>query len=84
LSDNQALSKLRWHCRRGMRELDVLLEHYLNTHYTQSSKEQQQGFVELLTLEDPVLFAYLLGREQPNDKNMQNLVERIRTGLAKV
>lgn len=81
MSDTIALSKLRWHCRRGMRELDVLLERYLQQSYSSASKEEQQGFVDLLALEDPILFGYLIGREEPHEAILQKLVCKISEGL---
>ena len=81
MSDKVSLSKLRWHCRRGMRELDVLMLRYLDDHYIHASQEDQQGFVDLLALEDPTLIGYVLGREEPQDEKLQKLVVKIREGL---
>ncbi|MFQ3334366.1 MAG: antitoxin CptB, partial [Woeseiaceae bacterium] len=41
-------SKLRWQCRRGMRELDELLVSYLNEYYDESSENEKSAFHELL------------------------------------
>lgn len=81
MSDTYSLSKLRWHCRRGMRELDVLMLRYLEDSFESAPALEQQGFVELLALEDPILFAYVVGREEPQDENLQKLLKKIRTGL---
>ena len=81
MSDTYSLSKLRWHCRRGMRELDVLMLRYLDDSFELATATEQQGFVDLLALEDPILFAYVVGREEPQDENLQKLLEKIRTGL---
>jgi len=81
LSDTYSLSKLRWHCRRGMRELDVLMLRYLEDSFESASAEEQQGFVDLLALEDPILFGFVVGREEPQDDLLQKLVQKIRTGL---
>ncbi|OUD14278.1 succinate dehydrogenase assembly factor 2 [Thioflexithrix psekupsensis] len=59
----QFISRLRWHCRRGMRELDLLLTRYLNEHYPEASAEEQLAFQELLELPDPELFSYVIGKE---------------------
>jgi antitoxin CptB len=55
------LNQLRWRCRRGTLELDLILSRYLQQHYATSSPEQQQAFRELLSLEDSELMRYLLG-----------------------
>jgi antitoxin CptB len=57
--------QLRWRCRRGMRELDVVLERYLQQRYASAPLAEQQAFESLLDLPDPQLFAYLMRRERP-------------------
>jgi antitoxin CptB len=74
-------SKLRWRCRRGMKELDVLLEAYLERHYDAGSAEERRLFAELLELQDLQLCAYLFGRETPADSGIARLVSRISTSL---
>lgn len=63
LIDN--LPKLRWACRRGMLELDVLLGNFLNEAYVDLSNEQKLSFVGLLQTTDPELFSWLLGASTP-------------------
>ncbi|HID82774.1 MAG TPA: succinate dehydrogenase assembly factor 2 [Chromatiales bacterium] len=70
-------SELRWRCRRGMRELDILLEDYLNQHYECASVEEQRAFKKLLALTDPQLYGYLLGKQVPAEKPLQRVVNRI-------
>tara|TARA_R110002111_G_scaffold83545_1_gene131300 strand:- start:237 stop:494 length:258 start_codon:yes stop_codon:yes gene_type:complete len=53
-------SRLRWQCRRGMRELDVLLGAWLDNHYDSATELQKAGFCALLELPDPELAGYLL------------------------
>jgi antitoxin CptB len=55
-------ARLRWRCRRGMRELDVILERYLTERFPGASPALQQAFVALLELQDPDLAALLLGQ----------------------
>ena len=57
------ISKLRWQCRRGMRELDELLLAYLDTHYAAASSADKEAFEALLVLSDPELAGYLLNRQ---------------------
>jgi len=71
------LSQLKWRCRRGMRELDVLLQRYLEQRYASASQEEQQAFEALLELPDPQLFAYVVKREQPSDPHLVNVVARL-------
>lgn len=53
-------NKLKWHCRRGMKELDVLLLQYLEQNYDKASKKDQQAFENLLKLSDNDLYALLI------------------------
>ena len=59
-------SKLHWQCRRGMRELDILLERFLCQGYEGSSDVEKSAFQALLALQDPELAGYLL-RDVPHD-----------------
>ena len=74
------LGKLRWRCRRGMRELDVLLTRYVDEEYRTAAPEQQEAFRRLLDIQDPVLHAYFLGRLTPPDPVLATLIARIAAG----
>jgi len=65
LPSAQHLSRLRWHCRRGMRELDVVLARYLEDVYPQASDAERRAFEALLDLQDPDLMSFLVGRSAP-------------------
>lgn len=71
------LARLRWRCRRGMKELDELLSRYLDEHYSEASREEQALFERLLEMQDPDIYAYLIGREAPGDQAMDRLIQRI-------
>jgi antitoxin CptB len=73
----QSLSRLRWRCRRGMRELDVVLQRYLELRYLEAPVEERQAFESLLEEQDPVLLAYLTGREHPQDSRQANVIARL-------
>jgi antitoxin CptB len=77
-SDLQA-RRLLWRCRRGMKELDVMLERFARSRLAQASREERASLEELLTLPDPVLAGYLLGDEVPAQAALAHLVARIRT-----
>lgn len=71
------LSKLKWACRRGMLELDVLLSNFLNERYLSLPDTEKQQFVNLLACTDPELFAWLLGSEMPPTE-FQSMIKQIR------
>ena len=49
------LARLKWQCRRGTKELDLMLKQYLETGYLLADDEEKALFVELLKLEDDEL-----------------------------
>lgn len=55
------IQTLRWRCRRGMLELELLLTPFLDHQYSSLSFPHQQDFINLLTLPDPDLYNYLIG-----------------------
>lgn len=71
------LAKLKWRCRRGMRELDVLLLRYLEQRYLTTSIAEQQIFQHLLELPDIELYGYFIGHELPDDGNLAAMIHTI-------
>ena len=59
------MARLRWRCRRGLKELDVLLEGYLHGRWPSADAEARAGFAALLELPDPELADLFLGRAPP-------------------
>ena len=74
--DPTELAKLRWRCRRGMKELDLLLGRYVEERFCSASNADQQAFRQLLEAQDPVIFAYCLGGETPPEP-LAGLIGRI-------
>lgn len=72
------LDKLRWRCRRGTLELDLVLLRYLKTRFSTADQAEQQAFLALLEQEDDALVRYLLGQLNPSDAALMALVTRIR------
>jgi len=71
---DEQIGKLRWRCRRGMKELDLLTLGYLERHYPTASADEQQAFAALLELQDPLLMSYMVGRETPADATTARVV----------
>jgi antitoxin CptB len=70
--------RLLWRCRRGMKELDMLLEPYARELLLSGSAEELSGLAELLALPDPLLAAYLLGEGTPGTPHLVQHVSRIK------
>ena len=60
-------STLRWRCRRGKKELDVLLGRFLERHLASLDAAQRDALERLLALEDDDLLGQALGRAAPED-----------------
>ncbi|MGH8317648.1 MAG: succinate dehydrogenase assembly factor 2 [Steroidobacteraceae bacterium] len=72
---------LLWRCRRGMKELDVLLGRYAATVLPQADAGERRVLARLLERPDPELAGYFLGGEVPPEPEIGALVKRI-TGAA--
>ena len=71
-------ARLRWRCRRGMKELDALLLNYLQRQFAAADMAEREAFVACLELPDPELASWLLGRSSPSDPALRSLMARIR------
>jgi len=71
-------ARLRWLCRRGMKELDVVMTRYLDSHYAEADEAEKKGFIALLEMTDPDLYALLLGRKTSSNQNADKVVRSIR------
>ena len=72
------MSRLRWLCRRGMKELDVVLSRYLDERYTDSSDAEQALFRQLLQMQDPDLYDLLLRRTHTDDAELARFLQVLR------
>ncbi|MDE2626895.1 MAG: succinate dehydrogenase assembly factor 2 [Burkholderiales bacterium] len=59
------LSKLKWRCRRGLLENDLLIERFFSRHESTLTEVQAQGLRVLMDLADNDLLDLLLGRTEP-------------------
>lgn len=71
--------RLRWACRRGMLELDLILEPYILEHFDQASPEEQRKFIKLLENTDQDLFDWLLKKSTPEDSEISEIINILRT-----
>ncbi|GMV68097.1 MAG: hypothetical protein AMXMBFR76_05360 [Pseudomonadota bacterium] len=74
------LGRLRWRCRRGMKELDELLLAYLPAHVA-APADEQASFEALLDLPDPDLYRLVLASGHPAEPAWERVLERLRQSL---
>jgi antitoxin CptB len=71
-------AKLRWHCRRGMLELDLILLRFAEKQLDLMTETEMNAFEKLLSCTDPELFSWLMGNSFPLDKELADIVEFIK------
>lgn len=72
------MSKIRWQCRRGMLELDLLLLDFVEKKYEKLNEIEKQQFESLLTHSDQDLYQWLTGMSNPDSLELQSIVEKVR------
>ena len=71
---NLELSKIKWRCRRGTKELDFLLLSYFNERYLEAEKEDKNAFLRLLELQDPLLIECFAEPKKIQDPGIQRII----------
>lgn len=71
------IKRMRWASRRGMLELDLVLEPFVTDCYAELGERDRQCYQRLMECEDQQLFAWFLRREQPEDESLADIVNRI-------
>lgn len=70
-------ARQRWLCRRGMRELDLLIGRYLAQSYAAAPPAEQRAFQRLLELQDDELWHYLGGGPLPEEAELAALIRKL-------
>jgi antitoxin CptB len=78
MEEAQQRGRLAWRCRRGMKELDLLLREYLEQHWVLAASAERDAFSRLLELPDPELASYLLGHAATTDITLEPVLAVLR------
>ena len=73
----QRYSRLKWACRRGMLELDVLFMPFVEEAFDELDDDKKLVFERLLTCDDPDLFAWFMGHQKCDDPELADMVSHI-------
>ncbi len=73
--------RLRWRCRRGMLELDLMLNAFLDQGLEALNETEQEVFQRLLDYPDQTLLELLMVRMVPTDKESVHVIRKIRSSL---
>jgi antitoxin CptB len=74
------LRKLKWLCRRGMKELDVLLEEFLQNNENELLQGGWPEFEQLLQSEDDRIWSWVQNPAQSEASQFENLLNLVRNG----
>jgi antitoxin CptB len=73
------LDRIRWRCRRGLLELDLVLAVFLREELEQLMPDELASFSRLLDAADNDLWDWVSARCEPPDASLAALVERLRS-----
>jgi antitoxin CptB len=76
--DADRIKRLRWRTRRGTRELDSLFGGWLETSFPIADEAQRRAFEELLDVQDPDLWDWVMGHAQAPRADWQAIIDDIR------
>ena len=71
------IKRLRWRCRRGMRELDQLMLRYLDQRWPTADDKERKLFLQLLDCEDDKLWRWFMGLERAQEESINVIVNII-------
>lgn len=72
------LERVRWRCRRGLLELDILLGRFIDGHYATLDQRERDVFEALLDMPDNPLWDMIAGKQEATPGEQQALLEKIR------
>jgi antitoxin CptB len=71
-------SRLLWRCRRGIKEMDLLLEAYVKRFYPELDAEEQRRFELFLEETDPDILSWITGGAEPDNPAYRRFVRQLR------
>ncbi len=79
LSPDRDAERIKWHCRRGLLELDLVLQRFVTRYFDKLDADQTAVFKELLAFEDNDLLDMVMGRAEPVNEDLSAVLELMRT-----
>ena len=76
----EELARIRWNCRRGMLELDIILENFFDNYYLQLDAADQKRFIALLACTDQELWGWLMQNVKSENPDISKIVALILKG----
>ncbi len=77
MSDKKA--RLLWRCRRGIKEMDIILQEFINVSYDQLNDEDKNAFSKLLDEQDLDILNWIMSKDNPVNDRLANVINIIKT-----
>ena len=71
-------SRLLWRCRRGIKEMDIILQDFVNNSYEQLGNEDKDAFSNLLDEQDLDILNWIMGKDEPADSKLIGIINIIK------
>ncbi len=72
-------SRLLWRCRRGIKEMDIVLQDFIKDSYDELNNENKSAFSKLLEEQDLDILNWILGKGKPEDTALIEIIKKIRS-----
>ena len=72
-------SRLLWRCRRGIKEMDIVLQNFIKDSYDELNNENKSAFSKLLEEQDLDILNWILGKDKPEDTELIEIIKKIRS-----
>ncbi|GLQ73763.1 succinate dehydrogenase assembly factor 2 family protein [Vibrio sp. vnigr-6D03] len=70
-------ARIKWACRRGMLELDVVIMPFFEEQFESLSEQEQKDFVSLLECDDPDLFTWIMGHGRSDNLSHASMIDKV-------
>ena len=78
IADPRLADRMRWRCRRGMLELDLVLNAFRERHLARLDAVGIEAFTSILSRTDPELLDLIMGRSEGLDEHERALLHLMR------
>lgn len=72
-------SRILWRCRRGIKEMDIVLQDFIKDSYDELNNENKSAFSKLLEEQDLDILNWILGKDKPEDATLIEIIKKIRS-----
>ncbi len=72
------IEKIKWKCRRGTKELDLLLAKFFDNFFIKSDDKIKEAFVRLIDMQDPEIYDLLTGKKKAHNSDIESVIKLIR------